>query len=87
MKVCKRLPGHQSIPNSVHGLHIELLSGLDRHKPHVLFGHGFGDCFRIDEIVLVRFSVWLYELGRDEPHFVPLFLQCGSQKVCWGIRL
>jgi len=33
-------------------LHIELLFGLDRHKAHVLLGHRFSDCFRIDEVVL-----------------------------------
>jgi hypothetical protein len=57
----------------MHGLHVELLLSLDLHKAHVLFGHGFGDRFRIDEIVLVRLPVRFYELGGDEPHFVSLF--------------
>ena len=63
---------HQSIPHSVHGLHIELLLRLDEHKAHVLLGHRFGDRFRIEEVVLVRLSVRLYELGGDEPYFVSL---------------
>jgi hypothetical protein len=64
---------HQSIPNSVHSLHIELLLRLDRHKAHVLFGHGFGNRFPIEEVVFVLLSVRLYELGGDEPHVVVLF--------------
>src|SRR4029079_13776119 len=57
----------------VHGLYIELLLRLDRHKAHVQFGHSFRDRFRIDEVVLVRLPVRLYELGGDESHFVALF--------------
>src|SRR5579864_7086674 len=64
---------HQSIPNPVQGLHIELLLRLDWHKTHVLFGYGFGDRFRIDEVVLVRLAVRLHKLGGDEPHFMTLF--------------
>jgi hypothetical protein len=78
---------HPSIPNSVHGLHIELLLCLDLHKAHVLFGYRFGDRFRIQEVILVRLAVRLHELGGDEPHFVTLFSECGSQKVCSGTRL
>jgi hypothetical protein len=73
---------HQSIPNPVHSLHVELLLRLDLHKPHVLFGYGFRDRFRINEIILVRLSVRFYELCGNEPYLVPLFAQCGSQKVC-----
>jgi hypothetical protein len=43
---------HQSIPNAVHGLHIELLLSLELREAHVLFGHGFADRFAIDEVVL-----------------------------------
>jgi hypothetical protein len=68
-------------------LHIELLLGLDRHKAHVLFGHRFGDRFRIQEVVLVRLPVGLYELGGNEPHFVSLLSECGSQKVGSRTRL
>jgi hypothetical protein len=64
---------HQSIPNSVHGLHVELLLRLDRHKAHVLFGHRFGDGFRIEEVVLVRLAVGLDELRRNESYLVALF--------------
>src|SRR5690348_16396211 len=53
---------HQSIPNSVHGLHIELLLGLDLHEAHVLFGYRFGNRFPINEVILVRLSIRLYEL-------------------------
>ena len=71
----------------MHGLHIELLLGLDRHKAHVLFGYRFGDRFRIEKVVLVRFAVRLHELGGDEPHLVTLFSEYGSHKVCSGTRL
>jgi hypothetical protein len=64
---------HQAITNSMHGLHIKLLLRLDRHKAHVLLGHRFGDRFCVEEVVLVRLSVRLYELGRDEPYLVSLF--------------
>ena len=65
----------------MHGLPIELLLRFDLHKAHVLLGHGFGDRFRIDEVVLVRLAVGFDELGRDEPHFVPLFSYSGPQEV------
>jgi len=61
------------ITNSGHGLHIQLLLRFDRHKAHVLFGHRFGDRIRIEEVVLGRFSLRLYELGGEEQHFVTLF--------------
>jgi hypothetical protein len=46
---------HQSLPDAdaMHGLHIQLLLGLDLHKPHILFRDRFGDGFGIDEVVLV----------------------------------
>jgi hypothetical protein len=34
-------------------LQIELVIGLDRHKTHILPSNGFGNRFRIDEIVFV----------------------------------
>jgi hypothetical protein len=43
--------------NPVHGLHIELLLRLDRHKAHVLLGHRFGDRFRIEKVVLLRLVI------------------------------
>ena len=55
--------------------------GLDLHKAHVLFGHGFGDRFGIDEVVLVRLAVRLHKLRRNESHLVSLFSQCGAHKV------
>jgi hypothetical protein len=56
----------------VHGLPIELLLRFDLHKTHVLLGHGFGDRFRIDEVVLVGLAVRLHKLRRDESYLVPL---------------
>jgi hypothetical protein len=64
----------ESIPHAVHGLPIELLLRFDLHKAHVLHGHGFGDRFCIDEVIFVRLPVGFDELGRDEPHLVPLSL-------------
>jgi len=78
---------HQSITNSMQELHIKLLLGLDRHKAHVLLGHGTSDRLRIDEVVLVRIAVNLYELGRDESYFVSLLSQRGSHKVRPGTHL
>ena len=43
---------------------------------------GRADRFGIDEVILVRLPVGFDELGRDEPHLVPLSLQCGTQEVC-----
>src|SRR6185437_13123562 len=68
----RRATLHQSIPNPVQGLHIELLLGLDRYEAHVLFAHGFGDRFAIEEVVLVGLTLGLDELARNESHFVPL---------------
>jgi hypothetical protein len=63
---------HQSIPNAVHGLDIELLLALDLHKTHVLLGHGFGDCLGIDEVIFVRLPLRLHKLCGDESHLVSL---------------
>jgi len=51
-------------------------------KPHVLLGHDFGDCFRVQEVVLIRFPIGFHELGGNQPHLMPLFLQCSSHEVC-----
>ena len=69
----RRATLHQSVAHPVHGLPIELLLRFDLHKTHVLLGHGFGDGFGIDEVVLVRLAVRLHKLRRDQSHLVPLF--------------
>jgi hypothetical protein len=61
-----------------------LLLGLDLRKAHVLLGHGFGDGLGIEEVVLIRFAIGFDELGRNEPHLVPLFSQRGTEKVRSG---
>ncbi len=66
----RRATLHQSVAHPVHGLPIELLLRFDLHKAHVLLGHGFGDRFRIDEVVLVRLALGFDELPRDKPHLV-----------------
>jgi hypothetical protein len=66
---------HQSIPNAVHGLDIELLLALDLHKTHVLLAHGFGDCLGIDEVILVCLPVRLHKLRGNQSHLVSLLAQ------------
>src|SRR3954452_9894382 len=56
---------HQSVANAMQRLQVELIIGLDRHEAHVLPRHRFGDCFGIEEVVLVRLEKRLYELRRD----------------------
>jgi hypothetical protein len=63
-------------------LKIKLVLGLDGDKAHVLSRHRLGDRLRIEEIVLVRLQVRLYELGRDESHVVSLAAQGCADEVC-----
>ena len=65
----------------MHRLHVELFFALDRHEAHVLFARRFGDCFSIDEVVLVQLAVGLYKLGRNQAYIVPLLSQSGPKKV------
>lgn len=48
--------------------------------PHLL-GHGFGDCFGIDDVILVRFPTALYKLCGNESYLVFLLAQRSSQEV------
>ena len=72
---------HQPVAHPVQRLQVELVVGLDRHKPHVLPRHRLGDRLRIEEVVLVRLEKGFYKLRRDQPHIVSLFTQDSADEM------
>jgi hypothetical protein len=57
----------QTITNSVDGLQIELVIGLDRDEAHVLALHGSSDRLCIHEVLLVKLYERLHKLGCNMP--------------------
>jgi len=53
----RRRPGRSRTQCS---LQIKLAVGLNGYKAHVVAGHGFGNRFGIDKIVLVGLYEWLH---------------------------
>ena len=74
--------GDEAITHTMHRLQVELVVGLDRNEAHVLPIDSFGDRFRIEEVVLVRLQLRLYELARDESHVVSLAAQGCADEMC-----
>src|SRR5947199_331267 len=62
-------------------LPIALSSGLDGNKAHILPGHGFGNGFGIEEVVLIGLEKWFYKLRWNQPHFMTLVAKRGPDKV------
>jgi len=73
---------HEPVAYAMERLKIKLVLGLDGNKAHVLSCHRLGDRFRIEEVVLVRLQVGLYELGWDESHVVSLPAQGCTDELC-----
>jgi hypothetical protein len=57
-----------------------LVVGLDRDKPHPEPTHGFCNCFRINEVVLVCFYMRLYILCRPQPYVMTLLPERSPKK-------
>jgi hypothetical protein len=55
--------------------------GLDGNKAHILPGHGFGNGFGIEEVVLIGLEKWFYKLRWNQPHFMTLVAKRGPDKV------
>jgi hypothetical protein len=68
-------------------LQIELVVCLDRHKAHVLATTALAIASASQEVVLVRFDEWPYELSRNQPDVMALCSQCSAQKMSSGARL
>ena len=77
----------QAITNSMNGLQIELVIGLDGDEAHVLAFHGFGDRLCIHEVVLVGLYERLHKLGCNQPHIMALLPQRASEEMRSGTRL
>ena len=73
--------GDQTIANSMDGLQIELVVGLDRNKAHILPFHGLGDRLCIHEVVLVGLYERLHKLSCNQTHIVALLPQRASKKM------
>src|SRR5246127_5530963 len=70
-----------ALAHPVQRLHIQLLVGLDRHKPHRGTAHRFGDRFGINEVVLVGLHERLHVLCRHQAHLMPLFAQSPAKEM------
>src|ERR1019366_1200486 len=70
-----------ALTDSMQGLWIQLLIGLDRNKAHVGPSHGLRDRFRIDKVALVRLDIGFYILGWHEAYIMTLLSQSAPQKV------
>ena len=77
----------QAITNSMDGLQIELVIGLDRDEAHVLAFHGFGDRLCVHEVVLVGLYERLHKLGCNQPHIMALLPQPASEEMRSGTCL
>jgi hypothetical protein len=68
----RRASRDQAIPNSMDGLQVELIIGLDRDEAHVLALNGFGDRLRIHEVVLVGLYERFNKLRCYQAHIMAL---------------
>ena len=62
---------NQAVAHAMQGLHVELLLGLQLDETHRRPCGGFGDCFGIAIIVLLRFDVGPDVLRRHQTDFMP----------------
>jgi hypothetical protein len=74
-------PRDEPVTNTVHRLKVELIVSLDRDEAHVLALDGFGDGFRVDEVVLVGLHKRLHELRCDLRDIVALLLQRSRKEM------
>ena len=66
---------HPALADPVDRLDVLLIHGLHRHEAHVRAGHRLADRLGVTRVVLVGLHVRFDELGRDQSHGVPEFLE------------
>jgi hypothetical protein len=69
------------ISDAMKRLEVDLLRPLDLDKTHVGTGNCLGDCCRIDDVVLVRLHLGLYELSGDDPDGVSHRLELSGESL------
>jgi hypothetical protein len=74
------------IADAVERLQVDLFGGANLREAHRRPGHGFGDGFGVDGVVLLRLHVGLHELGGDDAGPVTHRLQLARQPLRAGAR-
>ncbi len=76
------------VPCPMQRLNIDLFGSLDLDEAHRRSRDGFGNRFRVDQVVLVALDVGLHELGPDDPDGVtePLDLACQPLRTWAGFH-
>jgi len=69
----------QSLAYAMQRLEVELIGGLRRHELHRWTLHGFGDCLRVAEVILLSLRVRPNILRRHQPGIVAKRLELATE--------
>src|SRR6202007_2795023 len=69
----------QSLAYTMQRLEVELIGGLRRHELHRWTLHGFGDCLRVAEVILLSLRIGAHVLSRHQLGIVAKRLELAAE--------